>query len=274
MISDDQRNAWERDGYFIIRGFAAPHVGEAIAAATIAAIRADPPGAHPGEPAYATAEGLLVQPEAKPVEGAIAPEDHVAKVFNTHLAGPAHDFAVNARCAELVADLLDADVDVFQSMFILKNPGAWGQPWHQDSHYFNFDQQPQVGLWLAISAATLDNGCLSVLPGSHRLPVQIHHRDARAGANHGYLEVHDIDEIAALPVEMAPGDLLVFHSFLLHKSVDNRSTDRRTAMVYHYGRAGTANLASPEIAAMQARVLHWVPALRRPGRSGRKPTSE
>lgn len=262
MLSEDQRSSWDHDGFFIIRNFVPQSVGDAMAAHTIAAIRNDPPSAHAGETAYATPNGLLVQPEAKPVDGAIKPEDHVAKVFNTHFAGPAHDFAVDARCGDIVADLLGSDVDVFQSMFILKNSGAWGQPWHQDSYYFNFDQQPQVGLWLAISEATLQNGCLSVLPGSHRLPVQTHLPDRRPGANHGYMEIEGIDESKAIPVEMQPGDLLVFHSYLLHKSVDNHSTDRRAAMVYHYGRHGTKNLADPAMAAIQARILHWIPAAR------------
>lgn len=61
---------------------------------------------------------------------------------------------------------------------------------------------------------------------------------------------------------MAPGDLLVFHSHLMHKSVDNRSTDRRMAMVYHYGRAGTRNLAPPEVLAIQERVTRWLPVMR------------
>ena len=262
MLSSEQRVQWERDGFFVIRGFADPAEGWAMAEQTIAAIRADPPHEHRGEPAYITSEGLLIQPESKPVEGAVEPEDHVSKVFNTHLAGRAHDFATSERCGAIVADLLEGDVDVFQSMFILKNAGAWGQPWHQDSYYFNFDQQPQVGLWLAISEATLENGCLSVLPGSHRLPIQAHHPDKRPGANYGYLEIEGIDEGTAQPVLMQPGDLLVFHSYLLHKSVDNESTDRRAAMVYHYGRAGTRNLAPPEVVGRQDRVTRWIPVVR------------
>jgi phytanoyl-CoA hydroxylase len=263
MLSETQRVAWARDGFFILRNFASVAECDAMAAAAIASIRADPPSAHPGEPAYATADGLYVQPEAKPVAGAVHPEDHVAKAFNTHLAGPGHDFAVSPRCGAIVAELLDADVDVFQSMFILKNPGAWGQPWHQDSYYFRMDQQPQVGLWLAISAATLENGCLSVLPGSHMRPVQPHGPDNRPGANQGYTEIPDVDESTSIPVEMGPGDLLVFHSYLMHKSVDNHSNDRRAAMVYHYGRAGTVNIADPAIQAIQARILHWIPVTRR-----------
>ncbi len=262
MISEAQRAAWERDGFFIIRGFAAAHVGEAMAEETIAAIRADPPSAHPGEPSYATARDLIVQPEAKPVETAIAPEDHVAKLFNPHLSGAARDFALDPACGAIVSDLIGPDVDVFQSMFIFKNAGAWGQPWHQDSYYFRFDKGPQVGLWLAISAATTQNGCLSVIPGSHREDVQPHRPDRRPGANQGYTEIDGIDEQRAVPVEMAPGDLLVFHSHLMHKSVDNQSTDRRMAMVYHYGRGGTRNLAPPDVLAIQERVTRWVPVKR------------
>lgn len=152
---------------------------------------------------------------------------------------------------------------MFQSMFILKNPGAWGQPWHQDSYYFNFDQQPQVGLWLAISEATLENGCLSVLPGSHGRSILEHHPDRRReGANHGFMEVLGLDESTAVPVLMAPGDLLVFHSYLLHRSVDNQGGSRRAAMVYHYGRAGSRNLNPPEVQLLQARVTRWIPVRR------------
>ena len=264
MLTEAQRAAWERDGFFILRGFASPETGQDLEREAVDALRADPPSAHPGERAYRTEEGLYVQPEAKPMEGAIHAEDHVAKVFNPHLFGTAHDFAVGSACGEMVAELLDAHVDVFQSMFILKNPGAWGQPWHQDSYYFNFDQQPQVGLWLAISEATRENGCLSVLPGSHRLPVQRHDPDPRPGANQGYLEIPEVDERTAVPVLMQPGDLLVFHSYLLHKSVDNQGGARRAAMVYHYGRRGSVNLAPPETRAIQDKVTRWLPAARRP----------
>lgn len=265
MLDKAQLKAFARDGFIVLKNFVAPADGWRMAEETIAGICADPPSAHPGEPAYVTREGLLIQPECKIPDRAVEPEDFVAKVFNTHLAGAAHDFAVSASASEVVAALLGPDIDVFQSMFILKNPGAWGQPWHQDSYYFNFDQQPQIGLWLAISEATLENGCLSVLPGSHRRPIETHHPDQRPGANQGYLEVHGLDDAEAVPVLMEPGDLLVFHSYLLHRSVDNLGGSRRAAMVYHYGRAGSKNLAPPEIQALQNRVTRWISVRRSTG---------
>ena len=262
MLSQQQKNDFERDGFVILRQFVDATVGARMEEETVAAIRADPPSAHSGEPAYVLANGMLVQPEGKVPERAVDPEDYVAKVFNTHLAGTAHDFAVGEAAGDIVASLLGDEIDAFQSMFILKNPGAWGQPWHQDSYYFNFDQQPQIGFWLAISEATLENGCLSVLPRSLLRPIETHVPDARPGANQGYLEVHGLDESAAVPVLMEPGDLLVFHSYLLHKSVDNQGGSRRAAMVYHYGRAGTRNLAPPEVQAVQDKVTRWIPVRR------------
>lgn len=93
---------------------------------TIAAIRANPPSMHEGKPAYILGNGMLVQPESQAPQLAREPEDFVAKVFNTHLDGTAREFAVSERAASVVASILGDDIDVFQSMFILKNPGAWG----------------------------------------------------------------------------------------------------------------------------------------------------
>jgi ectoine hydroxylase-related dioxygenase (phytanoyl-CoA dioxygenase family) len=262
MLDSGLLQQWQRDGFFVLKGFADPEIGRLMAQEAITAIRNDPPSSHVGEKGYVLPNGMLVQPEGKTPDHARDPEDFVAKVFNTHLSGTAHEFAVSTRAADVVASLLGEDIDVFQSMFILKNRGAWGQPWHQDSYYFNFDQQPQVGLWLAISEATLENGCLSVLPGSHRSPILTHIPDRREGANQGYLEVLGLDESTAVPVLMEPGDLLVFHSYLLHRSVDNNGGGRRAAMVYHYGRAGSQNLSPPELQAMQARVTRWIPVRR------------
>ncbi len=145
--------------------------------------------------------------------------------------------------ADLVADVRGAgDVDCFLSQFIFKAPGAWGQPWHQDSFYFPFDPpRPIVGVWLAVTEATLENGCLHVLPGSHREPVHEHVPDRRPGANYGYVEIVDHDMDAAVPVPMQPGDLLLFDSHLMHRSTDNTSDGIRGAMVYHYAPTATVD---------------------------------
>jgi ectoine hydroxylase-related dioxygenase (phytanoyl-CoA dioxygenase family) len=107
--------------------------------------------------------------------------------------------------------------------------------------------RPIVGLWLAITEATLANGCLHVLPGSHREPVHAHVDDRRPGANYGYREIVDHDMSEAVPVLMQPGDLLVFDSHLMHMSTDNTSDGIRAAMVFHYCATGTVDTANHPI---------------------------
>ena len=168
---------------------------------------------------------------------------------------------VDEAVCDVVVDALGADdCDNFLSQFIFKNPGAWGQPWHQDSYYFPFEPaRPICGVWLAVTEATLENGCLHVVPGSHREAVHEHVSDARPGANYGYVEIVDHDMTAAQPVLMQPGDLLVFDSHLMHRSTDNGSDGIRAAMVFHFARAGTHD-RTEEIRGYT--VNDWLPACR------------
>ena len=234
-------DAWERDGFFVLRG--AVDV-DTVAAVNDEAVRLVRHLAETGEEVagYRSGDGLFSVPEPNlAVDGSAPtdPEDHVSKVFNLHRRPIFEDVARRPAVLDVLAGVLGPAVDCFNSQFIFKNPGAWGQPWHQDSLYFSFDRFPQAGIWVATSRATEENGCLFVAPGSHREPLHEHVPDRRPAANLGYLEIVDHDFSGAVPVEMDPGDVLVFHSFLMHRSVDNRSDRRRTALVLHYTAAGT-----------------------------------
>jgi ectoine hydroxylase-related dioxygenase (phytanoyl-CoA dioxygenase family) len=166
-------------------------------------------------------------------------EDEMSKVFRLHQTGIFNEFIKRDDLLNIVEDILGENIDCFLSQFIFKNPGAWGQPWHQDSSYFPFDRAPQVGAWLATSAATKENGCLVILPGSHKEVIHEHLPDDRPGSNYGYTEIKDHDFKKEMPLFLNTGDLLLFHSFLMHKSYDNKSNNRRTAMVYHFAETGT-----------------------------------
>jgi phytanoyl-CoA hydroxylase len=185
----------------------------------------------------------LILPEANLAGRDGRPEELVSKIFKLHRDGVFAEFATSLAVTDLAADLIAPTLDCFLSQFIFKNPGAWGQPWHQDSFYFPFEPpRPIVGVWLAVTAATLENGCLHVVPGSHHEPIHEHIPDRRPGANYGYVEIVDHDMSGAVPVLMDPGDLLVFDSHLMHRSTDNVSSGIRAAMVYHYATTGTVNL--------------------------------
>jgi ectoine hydroxylase-related dioxygenase (phytanoyl-CoA dioxygenase family) len=198
---------------------------------------------------HAAASGGLAPPTFVTPEQNLAhldapePEDGVSKVFRVHQLAPFAEIATRPDLLDAIAAILDTvEIDCFLSQFIFKNPGAWGQPCHQDSFYFPFTpERPVVGAWVAATDARLDNGCLYVVPGSHRESVHTHIPDRRENANVGYMEIVDHDLDNAVAVEMEPGDLLLFDSHLMHFSRDNTSNRRRAAMVYHYAPAGTVD---------------------------------
>ena len=230
----EHERSWNERGYFIVEGFAAgPALSAMRECVARLARRAD--AGSDIRPAYALPEQALAGRD-------VPAEERLSKLFRVHREQAVfRDFCRDPAVLALVTPILGGDLDCFLSQFIFKHPGALGQPWHQDAWYFPFDRGPQVGLWLAVSESTLDNGPLWVLPGSHLEPVHEVVPDRRVHAAFGYFEIVDHDFTGAVPVLMQPGDLLVFHSHLMHRSTDNESDAERAAMVFHYAEADTVD---------------------------------
>ena len=129
----------------------------------------------------------------------------------------------------------DGSVKCMQTMLFVKPPGKPGQAWHQDELYIPTRDRSLIGAWIAIDDATIENGCLWVIPGSHRPgylypsknPDDLVEYDG-AGQSHGF------DESKAVPVEVKAGSVVFFNGYLLHKSLRNRSQVFRRALVSHY----------------------------------------
>ena len=242
-------------GFQLFSGFADANVGNAMLD-DVTSIARDSAIGRDVSPA-------VVMPENQELEGH-NPEDFISKIFRLHRRPVFLEFLRDPRVCDIIVSAIGKDVDCFLSQFILKNPGAWGQPWHQDSYYFPFTPaRPIVGLWLAITEATLENGCLHVLPGSQTEPVKQHVTDRRQGANYGYVEIVDHDTSQSQPCLLQPGDLMVFDSHLMHKSTDNISTGIRAAMVWHFA---TADSIDPGVKRRGKQVANpvndWMPYLR------------
>ena len=254
VLTDEQQSSWDERGYFRVDGFAPASVCSEMLDRVTDIVR---------DPDLAKALGVKVTAEANKAGVEVAnPEDGVSKIFRLHRDPVFAEFAHSASVVDLVSPLIAPDIDVFLSQFIFKTSGAWGQPWHQDSLYFPFEPaRPVVGVWLAVTEATLQNGCLHVLPGSQSEPVHRHVPDRRPAANYGYFEIIDHEMAASEPVLMSPGDLLVFDSHLMHRSTDNESSGIRAAMVYHYASAGTVDHSEE----YWPSTNDWVP-VRRDGR--------
>jgi phytanoyl-CoA hydroxylase len=221
-------------GFVLYERFARPAVGQAMLEEVVSIAR-DASEGRSVLPAY-------VMNETQAGFSGVRPEDRVSKIFKLHRRGSFRRFLEDPAVTRILVDAIGPDVDCFLSQFIFKNPGAWGQPWHQDSYYFHFEPpRPVVGLWLAVTEATLENGCLHVLPGSQCEPIHTHVPDSRPGSLYGYVEIVDHEMSASQPCLLSPGDLMVFDSHLMHRSTDNESAGHRAAMVWHFGAAGSVD---------------------------------
>ncbi|MFP6660755.1 MAG: phytanoyl-CoA dioxygenase family protein [Myxococcota bacterium] len=140
-------------------------------------------------------------------------------------------------------DLLGPDVRFWWDQGINKAPGSGSFiPWHQDNGYQAGRAPEYVTLWLALDDSTLENGGLEVIPGSHRDGQRRHQMQGV------HAVVSDVDETRAIALDVRAGEVVIFSTLLLHRTVGNTTPDRqRRAWVLQYGRGDAQNEMTGEI---------------------------
>lgn len=153
-----------------------------------------------------------------------------------HDLDPVFDgFSRTAAIRELVADLGIDQPLLLQSMYIFKQPRIGGEVvCHQDGTFLYTEPLNLVGLWFALEDATVENGCLWVIPGGQKLGLKS--RFVRADGGGTRVEVIDDviwPEANLQPLEVKKGTLIVLHPLLPHLSRENRSAKSRHAYTLH-----------------------------------------
>lgn len=139
------------------------------------------------------------------------------------------------RLLDLAEVFVGPDLALFASHYLAK-PAHSGRPvlWHQDASYWPLDPMHVVSLWLAVDPSTTENGCMQVIPGSHREGLHdLRDRDDVANVL-GSETSATVDESLAVPIELEPGDVSIHHENLLHGSGPNRSPIRRCGLTIRY----------------------------------------
>jgi ectoine hydroxylase-related dioxygenase (phytanoyl-CoA dioxygenase family) len=155
-----------------------------------------------------------------------------------HKIAPAMRGAITHRAiADTLTKVIGPNVKCMQSMLFIKAAGKPGQAWHQDEDYIPTRDRSLTGAWIALDHATVENGCLWVIPGSHKPGVlwpQRRQNDARFDcAEESYRYPYTDDD--AVPAEITRGSILFFNGYLLHRSLPNTaSAGYRRALVNHY----------------------------------------
>jgi len=158
-----------------------------------------------------------------------------AITFTTHVVvrnAVARAFSAHPVFVDLCLDLIGPDVNLYWDQAVYKKPEKPRRfPWHQDNGYTFVEPQAYLTCWIAITDATPDNGCVTVMPGAHR-DGTLAHRSTPIG-----FECWG-DANAALAVPVRAGSIVVFTSLTPHFTAPNTTAEVRKAYIVQYAPSG------------------------------------
>jgi hypothetical protein len=146
----------------------------------------------------------------------------------------ARRYLLDPRLDGILADLFGEEPLAAQSMLYFKPAGARGQALHQDNFFLKVEPGTCIAAWLALDRVDRENGGLEVVPGTHVMDIFCpEEADLSVSFTRDYVPVPE--GLEAVPVDMAPGDVLFFNGSLVHGSGPNHSKDRfRRSFIGHY----------------------------------------
>jgi phytanoyl-CoA hydroxylase len=155
-----------------------------------------------------------------------------------HKVSPAARAALHTpRIVDALVAVIGPNVKAMQSMFFIKSEGKPGQAWHQDEYFIPTRDRSLTAAWIALDDATIENGCLWVLPGSQRRGVIYPEREQDDPRFDCSSEAYDFPytDDQSVPVEVPAGTALIFNGYLLHRSLENSGRHGyRRALANHY----------------------------------------
>ncbi|MGJ8693652.1 MAG: phytanoyl-CoA dioxygenase family protein [Thalassotalea sp.] len=180
-------------------------------------------------------EGLLSLSENMTDEAVL--KEYVAIHFPHKISPVIYNSLSHIKVTEILNKIISDNVKCIQSMLFVKGPGKSGQSWHQDEYFIPTRDCSLTGVWIAIDDATIENGCLWLIPGSNK-PAYIYPRIENTDLNFADLDTVDVSGFSKqkiIPVAVKRGTVVFFNGYTLHSSLKNSSNDQfRIALVNHY----------------------------------------
>lgn len=150
-------------------------------------------------------------------------------------------YLADPRVLDVIEAFIGPDIVLWSSHFIAKPRGdGKAVPWHTDGAYWNKRLEPMdvITLWLAVDESTVENGCMRVIPGSHRdIRAAIESYEAVDGSRNVFstrIKPEMMDESKAVNLELAVGECHFHDAWTIHGSNPNHSTKRRCGYTMRY----------------------------------------
>src|SRR5207249_3111285 len=146
------------------------------------------------------------------------------------------DLVRHPAILDAVEDVLGPNLLVWSTSFFIKEARDPAYvSWHQDATYWGLSAPDVLTAWVAFTDATVENGAMRMVPGSH--DEQLAHRDTFAPHNllsRGQEIAVEVDEARGVDILLRAGEMSLHHVRMVHGSPPNRSDDRRIGFAIRY----------------------------------------
>ena len=185
--------------------------------------------------------------------------------IKAHVAAPwLISLAHNPKILDAVESVIGPDILLFgASVFAKKARDKRFVSWHQDAAYYGLDPQEEVTCWLGLTDADIENGCMKVIPGSHRGADAVHEEtydpDNLLGRGQ---TIRGVDESKAVFMPVKAGQFSMHHERTLHASSPNPSDRKRVGISFFYMPAHTRSIIGRRTATLMRgkdKHGHWDP---------------
>ena len=183
---------------------------------------------------------VLSESEVKEFRGELekVAEERPRRMDQLHLSFPwAYELASNPAVLDAVQSLIGPEILIDGNLVFYKPPRDEGYAsWHQDSVYSGWHLTPSVSAWIALTVSEPANGCMRVVPGSHKQGVLEHDNveDPNLLNKRGERLRMDVEESDAVDVVLKPGEMSLHHTNIVHGSNANTSDGPRIGFILRF----------------------------------------
>lgn len=248
QFTAEELEQFHRDGFAVVRGLADAPLRETMRRVAQEQL------AEPLEPAEYEAD---VHYPGSPASRSVAGGETVRRLLMAHARHPVFtDWICRPGLVLRLQQLLGPRVVMplaHHNCIMTKQPNFSSQTlWHQDIRFWSFAQPDLVSVWLALGEETPENGCLSVIPGTHQMQFAPDRFDAGTFLDPKQPRNRELIE-RRVEVPLQPGDVLFFHSRTFHAAGRNQTTETKFSVVFTFHSGdnsplpGTRSASQPEI---------------------------